>query len=644
MKPSSNLVKTWSFQGLNLTDNLRRELQLQQIAMSVSIQWGVYPVIALAVTGLWAQVAHLPLLLWCLATSLISLCAAVNSHRNRRTLITVATPVPDFTMRNIGLYLLVGTAWGSLPVVCALWGSLEANWFSIVISLAAFASLALILSTTQVVYAAAMIPAGVLILSGILLGPLPRLELFALTAAYLGVMTMLHKTLFRMQVDRVRASVSQAAQAAALVRTLEQHDPLTGLLNHAGLEEWIRQQPALQDDNPQALVVIGSIVGFTELNTLYGARVADGVLAEIALRLIDESRGMFGIARLNGAEFVLVDLRANTDPEVLLHLLSMLESVPFDSDGQTLAVGVQHAWVKGSVRELDTLVERARARLQNQNEADDLLASLAFAKRRELVGGFHQALANGQIQAWFQPIIDCRTNTLKGWETLARWEHPEHGQLLPPTFLAIARVARLMPDLTRLMLQSSARFVSTLQQEGQAASARVHVNITVGELGDPDMLQWMEKILADAGVAPDSIVIELTEKDALIVDAQVARNLARMQHIGMPLAIDDFGTGYSNLGRLLDLPAYAIKIDKRFIDKLPHDKDSAALVRSMTTLASGLGMQVIAEGVEQEAQLAFLRDNGCDAFQGLVCSAALTFDAALALARNWVNMEPELSG
>lgn len=136
--------------------------------------------------------------------------------------------------------------------------------------------------------------------------------------------------------------------------------------------------------------------------------------------------------------------------------------------------------------------------------------------------------------------------------------------------------------------------------------------------------------------------MELTEKDALIVDEQVTRNLQRMQQIGVPLAVDDFGTGHSNLSRLLDLSADAIKIDKRFVDQLPHDKQSAALVRSMITLATGLGMKVIAEGVENLAQLEFLREIGCDACQGFTFSAALPFEAALELARNWV-AEPVLS-
>jgi diguanylate cyclase (GGDEF)-like protein len=625
----------------DLTDNLRRELQLQQIAMSVSIQWGVYPVILLAVTGLWREVAHTPLLAWAGATVAVSLTAVFNARRNRNLLLTAIDAIPDFTQRNAYLYLLVGTVWGSLPLLSAVWGTVEAGWFSMVISLAALASLALILSTTQVVYAAAMTPAGLLILLGILAGPLPRLELFSMTIVYIAVMTMLHRTLFHMQVDRVRASVNQAAQALALVRLLEHHDALTGLLNRAGLEDWIAEHMP-QEDNPQALVVMGTIVGFTELNALYGAQVADSVLATVAKRLTDASRGTLGIARLGGAEFLLVDLRPDTDPGRLMHMLAHLESKPYEALGQTLVIGMRQAWVRGSVRDMGSLVELARARLQSQYDADDSLASLALANRRELVRDFHRALVNGDIQAWFQPIVDSRTNALCGWEALARWQHPEHGQLLPPAFLAIARVARQMPELTRLVVQASARFVHALQQLGMPDAARVHLNITVGELGNPQTLDWMERILADARLMPGAIVVELTEKDALILDEQVARNLARMQQIGVPLAVDDFGTGHSNLSRLLDLSADAIKIDKRFVDQLPHDKQSAALVRSMITLASGLGMKVIAEGVENLAQLEFLREIGCDACQGFTFSPALPFDAALELARNWVT-EPVLS-
>jgi diguanylate cyclase (GGDEF)-like protein len=639
MIPPEFLTKAARPAGLDLTDKLRRELQLQQIAMSVSMQWGLFPVILLAVSGLWSEVAHMPLSIWCAATTLVSLGTVYNTRHNRHQLLTASDTVPDFTQRNTVLYIMVGTVWGSLPVLAALFGSVEANWFSLVISLASLASLALILSTTQIVFAAAMAPAGVLVLLGLLLGPLPRLELLSISVVYIAVTMLLHRTLFQMQVDRVRTSVNQTAQALALVRMLEHHDPLTGLFNRAGLEDWIDAQVPSLDDNPRALIGMGTIMGFTELNALYGAQVADSLLAGVARRLMDASLGTLGIARLGGAEFIVVDLRPGSDPETLMRMLATLDSKPYDAAGQQLAIGVRHAWVRGSVRDIGALVELARARLQTQYDADDSLASLALAQRRELVSDFHRALVNGEIQAWFQPIIDCRTNALYAWEALVRWQHPRHGQLLPASFLAIARVTRQVPELTRLMLHTSASFVRELQQRGYADAARVHVNITVSELGNPETLDWMERIIHETGVAPGTIVIELTEKDALIVDEQLASNLVRLQRIGMTLAIDDFGTGHANLSRLLDLPAHSIKIDKRFVYKLPQDKQSAALVRSMTTLASGLGMKVIAEGVEAPAPLEFLRSIGCDACQGFYFSRALSADDALEFAGTWAATE-----
>jgi EAL domain-containing protein (putative c-di-GMP-specific phosphodiesterase class I) len=344
---------------------------------------------------------------------------------------------------------------------------------------------------------------------------------------------------------------------------------------------------------------------------------------------------MPAVARLGGAEFLLVDLRPASEPEALLHLLAQLEDEPFESGGQSVAIGMRQVWVKGNALELGTLIDHARTRLRTLGPEDSKLAALSLASRRELVASFRQALASQLIQPWFQPIVDCHTNAITGWEALARWEHPEHGLITPESFLAIARVSRQLTLLTQTMLQATTRFIQELHRHGLHDSARVHLNITASELGNPATLDWIERCLATSGVAARDIVIELSEKDALVIDERLARNLQRMQQIGMLLAIDDFGTGYANLGQLLDLPAYAIKIDKRFVEKLPQDKDSAALIRAMITLAAGLGMQAIAEGVEQEVQLDFLREHGCDACQGFRSAPALPAPAALALAKDW---------
>jgi len=617
---------------------LQRTLQQQQTTMSTSVQWVLPPGLLLIVSGLWNEVERGPLLLWALLAALTVVVGFANTHYNRKHLQVRAGADPGFRNRNFGNYMLFGCVWGALPLLAAGWGTLHANWFCLIILTATMPLLVLILSTSNRIFQATVAPMGILALAGISMGPLASVELTLLSLLFLSALVLMHRTLFGMQVARVRASLSHEAQASMLERTLAQHDPLTGLFNRVGLEVWLQEQFDTGKGETPALVMLASVVGFSELNALYGASVADAVLRELAARLLAESRGMMGIARIGGTEFILTDLRPFASPEEVLRMVTAIEHEPFSIDGQTVAIGLRKVWVRGSAREMDTLIDHARTRLRTlpaENTSTERSPELSLTLRRELVHGFHQALASEQIQPWFQPLVDCRSNAIIGWEALARWVHPVHGPIDPDTFLVIARVSRQLPLLSSIMLRTSAFLVHDLCKEGLEATAHVHVNLTADELGKAATLPWIERTLKDAGVDPRRIVVELSERDAPIIDEQLGRNLARMQQIGMQLAIDDFGTGYANLGQLLDLPASAVKIDKRFVEKLPGDRNSAALVRSMITLASGLAIQSIAEGVETGEQLEFLRENGCDAYQGFRAGKALPYTQALALAKSW---------
>jgi len=617
---------------------LLRTLQQQQTTMSTSAQWVLPPGLLLVVSGLWNEVERGPLLLWALLASLTVVVGFTNTHYNRKQLRAQASSDTGYRNRNFGNYVLFGCVWGALPLLAALWGSLQANWFCLIILTATIPLLLLILSTSNHIFHATLVPMGILVLAGISSGPLASVELILLSLLFLCALVLLHRTLFGMQVARVRASLSHEAQASMLERTLAQHDPLTGLFNRVGLEVWLQEQFESGKGEAPALVTLASVVGFSELNALYGASVADAVMRELAARLLAESRGMLGIARIGGTEFILIDLRPFANPEEVLRMVTAIEHEPFSIDGQTVAIGLRKIWVRGSAHEMDTMIDHARIRLRSlpaETNSPEPTPELSLALRRELVHGFHQALASEQTQPWFQPLVDCRSNAIIGWEALARWEHPVHGPINPDTFLVIARVSRQLPLLSSIMLRTSALLLHDLCKEGLQATAHVHVNLTAGELGKAATLPWIESTLQEAGADPRRIVIELSERDAPIIDEQLSRNLARMQQIGIQLAIDDFGTGYANLGQLLDLPASAVKIDKRFVEKLPGDRNSAALVRSMITLASGLAMQSIAEGVETDEQLAFLRENGCDAYQGFRAGKALPYPQALALAKSW---------
>ena len=638
MKPLVMVDRPWSLTGQTMAKDVRRELQNQLTVMSAVSQWVLFPVISLCLWGLWPEVAHKPLLWWAALAYLSALFSIFNNRMNVRQLSNSEAADDTFIARNIRNYFLMGLGWGALPLVCASWGTLQASWISMVATMAMMSGLLQILTTTHRVFFSAYIPLSLLTLAAIMLGDLPHVQLFLLAGIYFAALFFLHNVLFKVHVERVRSALRYASHASALARTLEHHDSLTGLANRAGLDEWLQRNMPENPDEATMNVAVGVVIGFTELNSLYGATIADSLLMEIANKLIENSKGQLGLARFNGAEFILIDVKPLADPEDLSALFSTLEHTSFDVADQAFTINVRQSSVKGKPAELFKLIDVARGRVQSERTeagSSEALNKLSHEARRNLVASFHDALWDKQILPWFQPIVDCNTNLIIGWEALARWEHPKLGILMPEMFLDIARVSRQLMLLTQIMLRNSAQFARELSKLGLHQAARVNVNMTISELGNADTLEWLERIVAETGVDPSQIVIELSERDALIVDSQLQKNLLRMGEIGMLLSIDDFGTGYSNLGHLLDLPAYSVKLDKRFIEKLPHDKNSAALVRAVITLASGLGMTAVAEGVEHEDQLNFLRQHGCTAYQGYRAGMAMPYTVALDMARKW---------
>jgi EAL domain-containing protein (putative c-di-GMP-specific phosphodiesterase class I)/GGDEF domain-containing protein len=626
-----------------MAKDVRRELQNQLTVMSTVSQWVLFPVISLCLWGLWTELAIKSLLIWAAVAYISAIISIVNNRINVRQLSSTEAADDSFIERNIRNYFLMGLSWGGLPLVCALGGSIQANWISMVTTMAIMSGLLQILSTTHRVFYAAYIPISCLTLLGITLGPLPQVQMLLLAAIYFAVLFFLHRVLFKVHAERVRSALRYASHAAALARTLEHRDSLTGLANRAGLEDWLQRNMLENPDETTINVAVGIVPGFTELNSLYGATIADSLLTEIANKLIEDSKGKIGIARFNGAEFILADLKPLADIDELTSLFAALEHTSFAVVDQTFTINLRQSSVKGKPNELFKLIDVARGRLQAdriETGGNEALNKLSHEARRNLVSSFHDALWDKQIQPWFQPIVDCNTNAIIGWEALARWEHPKLGILLPEIFLDIARVSRQLMLLTQIMLRTSAQFAKDLSRLGLHQAAQVNVNMTISELGNADTLSWLERIIAETGVKPSQIVIELSERDALIVDSQLQKNLLRMGEIGMLLSIDDFGTGYSNLGHLLDLPAHSVKLDKRFIERLPYDKKSAALVRAVITLASGLGMTAVAEGVEHDEQLHFLRQHGCTAYQGYRAGMAMPYTVAIDIATKWQGTVP----
>lgn len=618
----------WPGSPPELAEDLRHELRQQLTTLAGNALWALLPVILLTVSGLWWDLDHGLLLAWG-GLALLQTAAGYYNNRRNRDWLARRDSGNGFLRRNTLYYIGVACVWGLLPLFAALWGSERAAWFSLLILLVIMTALVLILSSSHHIFHGALLPSGLLMLASLWLGPVYSPQLFLLGSIYLVALALMHNLLFQVQLERVQSALQSAATVSELAHTLEHRDPLTRLYNLAGLREWLQlHQHGGRYSTANLVLVV--VKGLSDINELYGSSTADTLLRQLAERLMANADEHMAIARLGGAEFVLLDLAPDPAPERLGQMLATLEHEPFDLAGHRVDVSLQQASVQAPVHELDDMIETARNRLQLQRSSP--VDDESLPRRRELVTGFHQALAEGRIQPWFQPITDCHSGAILGWEALVRWEHPVLGVLPPDAFLDIARISGQAAVLTRSTCRAGADFLQQLMQAGCTGAAQLSINFTAADLVSDSTINWLQELLAARRLQASQITIELPEKEALLQDPQFSANLLAMRKAGMQLAIDDFGTGYANLGHLLDLPATTLKIDQRFVSKLPADKRSIALVRAMLTMAQSMDMQTVAEGVERQEQLEFLRANGCEACQGFLGGNPMPAEEALRFA------------
>jgi EAL domain-containing protein (putative c-di-GMP-specific phosphodiesterase class I) len=247
------------------------------------------------------------------------------------------------------------------------------------------------------------------------------------------------------------------------------------------------------------------------------------------------------------------------------------------------------------------------------------------------IAELEQALADDQIVVRFQPIVDLRTGGLFGFEALARWAHPQRGLIEPDAFIPLAERAGLIGAVGRTVLTAACRALADWSNQRPDQSLTVAVNISASQLADPDLALDVSAALLASGIAPGRLCLEVTET-ALLDAAVAAAALRRLKTIGVAIGIDDFGTGYSSLSRLKRFPVDFLKIDQSFVAGLGTDPEDEAIVSAVIALGRALGLQVIAEGVETAAQLAFVTRRGCAFGQGFLWSPALPEIEALVCA------------
>jgi diguanylate cyclase (GGDEF)-like protein/PAS domain S-box-containing protein len=424
----------------------------------------------------------------------------------------------------------------------------------------------------------------------------------------------------------VHQDVTARKRAEEQLRQFAHFDQLTGLANRHAMRE--RLESLLADGNRQVSIALLDLDGFKEVNDTLGHSTGDRLLMLVAFRLKTAVAGRAPEAlscRLGGDEFVVVvpDCASPlTMAEIISEVLASL-SQPFVVGEHVLplgaSAGIAIAPMHGS--DVDELLSNADLALYLAKKGGGRVyryftpsLRASAQSRRALARELHHAFANDEFELFYQPQIRMTDGAVIGVEALLRWHHPERGLLEPHAFHEVLSDTALAVDVGRWVLATACAQAAAWRRDG-FRFMRMAVNLFPKQLRYPSLIEDVEAALSDSGLPAELLELEITE-DIALNHEEAAKPLAQLRGQGVKLAFDDFGTGFASLRYLTLFPVSRIKIDRAFIKGVADDPKSAAIVRSLLSMARSLGLAVIAEGVETNAQAAFLRNEQCDEAQG----------------------------
>ncbi|MFJ3485608.1 phosphodiesterase DibA [Pseudomonas sp. NPDC090202] len=408
---------------------------------------------------------------------------------------------------------------------------------------------------------------------------------------------------------------------------LAHYDALTGLPNRLLFNDRAEQAQTYARRNKKNLaLLLIDLDHFKHINDSLGHNVGDEVLKAVSVRLVELLGKSVTLSRLGGDEFAVLlekPQQASQAAELAQSILDGLRE-PFVLDGQSLfltaSIGI--SVFPNDALSAEQLLRNADAALfQAKRQGRESYALYteeltAHAQRRvELTAELRRAIGQNELRVFYQPIHSLSSRRIEGVEALVRWEHPQHGMISPGEFIPIAEQSGLIGDIDHWVLTQACQQMGRWLADGvQIAFVAVNVSSRLFSRGDLD--QRVARVLADTGLAPQYLELEVTESAIMDDPEQAIEQLHRLRELGLKLSIDDFGTGYSSLLRLKRMPVQKLKIDQGFVAGLPEDDDDIAIVRAIIALAQAMGMRVLAEGIEQADQASFLLNNQCELGQG----------------------------
>ncbi|AHG87841.1 diguanylate cyclase [Gemmatirosa kalamazoonensis] len=422
------------------------------------------------------------------------------------------------------------------------------------------------------------------------------------------------------------------------------HDPLTGLANRALFRDRVEHALAREGRDPHGVVALFlDLDDFKTVNDSLGHREGDRLLAVVADRLLNATRGCDTVARLGGDEFGVLLENAHADADAVIVAERIVNSVrvPITLAGQDVSVGASVGIARARstdgaeelLRNADVAMYRAKQRGKSTYEIFAPAMHAAVVDRMELEGDLRRAVADdcAEMRVHYQPIVELADGKVAGLEALVRWQHPRRGLVQPTVFIPAAESTGLIVPLGRWVLREACAQAARWQAARHAADPlapplTITVNLSARQLQDPSLADDVRAALDDAGLPPHALVLEITESVIIAEPSAALATLAAVKALGVRLAIDDFGTGYSSLGYLQQFPVDVLKIDKAFVDGVTRGGPRAALTRTIVALGDSLALHCVAEGIEDELQRRHLQALGCGYGQGFLFARPLPAD------------------
>ena len=444
----------------------------------------------------------------------------------------------------------------------------------------------------------------------------------------------------------IARDVTQAHRAEERIKRLAHFDELTGLPNRTMFMHTLQRAFSLaQRRGKQFALFFIDLDRFKNINDSLGHEAGDRLLQDVARRLRHHLRESDTVARLGGDEFVVL-VEDCADPRELNAIAqNILNAVgrPYTLSGRefhvTASIGISTYPADGLdpaslLKNADIAMYLAKDRGKNNFQFYSPQQNAHSFERLALESALRHALERREFVLHYQPKIDIATNRIVGVEALLRWNHPDLGMVTPNQFIPLAEETGLIVPIGRWVLRTACAQSAAWRSEG-LPGIRIAVNLSARQFSDDALIADIGDAMAEAGVAPEGLELEITESMVMQNPERAVSTLSRLRELGISVSIDDFGTGYSSLGYLKRFPIDNVKIDRSFIKDLPHDTDDAAITRAVIAMAQSLRIRVVAEGVETREQLDFLREHQCDECQGYFVSRPLPPSEFALLARTW---------